>query len=163
MASTLDPIMRATLHCAKVRKALAGYVEDDTAKILQQTDRELLGGLMVGIDLSKAFDLLSYSEMYSALRDTSMPEELCRIIMHIHVNTTLYIEHGGCTRTARMQRGLRQGCGIAPMIYACWTAKLCRDIDARMRSRGTSTASDQTWSQAHMSIFADVISTVSGR
>ena len=42
---------------------------------------------MVSIDLSKAFDLLKYSEMMTALRDTGMPESLCRVLLHIHAHT----------------------------------------------------------------------------
>ena len=105
---------------------------------------------MLGIDLSKAFDCLQYGEMLRSLRDTGMPETLCRVLLHIHMRTTLLIEHCGHSREVRMCRGLRQGCGIAPMIYACWTIRLCKVLDGRLR-----TCSDATWTQDHMSIFAD--------
>ncbi|CAE7211370.1 unnamed protein product, partial [Symbiodinium necroappetens] len=153
LASTRDPLLRSSLHCAMVRNKLAGYVEDHTAKVLQQAKKELLGGLMVSIDLSKAFDLLKYSEMMLALRDTGMPEPLCRMLLHIHMQTKLLIEHGGYSRTASMHRGLRQGCCVAPMIYACWTIRLCKVLDARMRPTGSSTSG--TWTQHHLSIYAD--------
>ena len=152
-ASTRDPLLRSTLHCATVRKKLAGYVEDHTAKVLQQAKRELLGGLMVSIDLSKAFDLLKYSEMMLALRDTGMPEPLCRILLRVHMQTQLAVEHGGHSRTISMQRGLRQGCCVAPMIYACWTVRLCKVLDTKLGSASSSLSG--TWTQNHLSIFAD--------
>eukprot|EP00439_Symbiodinium_sp_Y106_P051758 s5093_g6.t3 len=161
LASTNDALLRATLHCSTVRHRMEGYAEDHTAKILGQAKRELIGGLMVGLDLSKAFDLLSHQEMLLSLRDSGMPEGLCRILLHIHVQTQLTIEHAGCSRTIRMSRGLRQGCCVAPMIYACWTIRLCKLLDARMQSaypvqtheQGTQDA-EGTWTQNHMSLFA---------
>ena len=82
-----------------------------------------------------------------------MPESLCRLLLHIHAHTQLAIEHGGQSRHTGMQRGLRQGCSVAPMIYACWTIRLCKVLDSRMRS--TDSAGASTWTQNHMSIFAD--------
>ena len=162
LASTNDALLRATLHCSTVRHRMEGCAEDHTAKILGQAKRELIGGLMVGLDLNKAFDLLSHQEMLLSLRDSGMPEGLCRILLHIHVQTQLTIEHAGCSRTIRMSRGLRQGCCVAPMIYACWTIRLCKLLDARMQSaypvqtheQGTQDA-EGTWTQNHMSLFAD--------
>ena len=101
---------------------------------------------MVSIDLSKAFDKLRYSEMYESLQEAQIPEELCRLIMHIHIHTKLRIVHGGYSKHTAMQRGLRQGCGIAPMIYACWTIRLCRLPNQQISSR---------WAQNQCSIFAD--------
>ena len=155
LASTMDPILRSTKHCTTVRRILANYVEDHTAKILNRTDQELLGGLMVGIDLSKAFDYLGYAEMYKARQDTGMPEHLSRILLHVHIRTTLHVEHGGFSREIKMKRGLRQGCGVAPMIYACWTIKLCKEIDKELTAPDVAGNSTPTWTQNHMSIFAD--------
>ena len=155
LSSTTDPILRATHHCTTVRRNLAGYVEDHTAKILNHSDKELLGGLMLSIDLSKAFDYLSYGEMFESLQNTGMPEALSRVLIHIHIQTTLHVEHGGHGREVKMKRGLRQGCGVAPMIYACWTAKLCKAIDQELHCADDVRPSTATWTQSHMSIFAD--------
>ena len=102
LSSTYDPLMRASLHCSSVRKTLGEYVDDHTAKVLGQSDQELLGGIMLGIDLSKAFDCLQYGEVLQSLRATGMPENLCRFLLHIHVRTTLVIEHCGHSRTVQM-------------------------------------------------------------
>ena len=101
---------------------------------------------MVSLDLSMAFDCLSYQEMHLAMQEVSMPEPLIRAIMHLHANTVLTIEHKGQVRTVTMKRGLRQGCGIAPLIYAAWTIRLCRLIDNKLGAR---------WTNAHLSMFAD--------
>ena len=45
-----------------------------------------------------------------------------------------------------MGRGLRQGCSIAPLVYAFWTSRLCKLLNAKLGS---------TWSQSTLTIFAD--------
>ncbi|CAE7308157.1 unnamed protein product [Symbiodinium microadriaticum] len=146
MASTCDALLRGSKHCMNVRTALAGVLEDHTSKILHTGRVPLLGGIMVSLDLSKAFDKLQYSEMYESMRETGMPEELSRLIMHVHANTALHIVHGGHRSTTGMRRGLRQGCGVAPIVYACWTIRLCRLINQALR---------HGWAQEHSSIYAD--------
>ena len=145
-ASTLDALLRASGHCRSVRSELAKQVDDVTARVLQQPMRELVGGLMISLDLSKAFDCLSYDEMYCSMQEIHIPEPLIRAIMHLHCNTMLTISHKGQSEEVPMERGLRQGCGIAPLIYAAWTIRLCRKLDAKL---------GKNWSATHLSLFAD--------
>ena len=145
-ASTADPLLRATAHCSAVRKLLASQAEDLTSRVLGNSNVELVGGLMINLDLSRAFDLLGYPEMHESLRDTGMPDELVRVILRIHMETRLYIIHGDHEQTVSMQRGLRQGCPIAPIVYSAWTVLLCKKINNRI-STG--------WAQSNMSIYAD--------
>ena len=45
-----------------------------------------------------------------------------------------------------MGRGLRQGCPIAPMIHAAWTARLCKKLNQAIAP---------SWAQEHLTIYAD--------
>ena len=45
-----------------------------------------------------------------------------------------------------MSRGLRQGCPIAPMLYAAWVCQYCHDLDASI---------SKDFTVNHMSVFAD--------
>ena len=101
---------------------------------------------MCNLDLAKAFDTVPHNELYASMQDAGIPEALSRIILHVHTRTTCIIDHGGVRRAVGMGRGLRQGCPISPVIYACFTARLCRMLDQRL-GRG--------WCQAHLSAFAD--------
>ena len=144
--STSEPIMRASQHCSEVRRILELHKGDLTTRLLAQQEAELVGGVMCSIDLAKAFDSVDYREMLLSLTDTGMPENLARVLIAVHVQTELHIHHGGELQVVQMSRGLRQGCPIAPMIYAAWTCRLCKLINARL---------GQTWTQEHMSLFAD--------
>ncbi|CAE7939773.1 Pol, partial [Symbiodinium necroappetens] len=145
-ASTADPLLRASQHCQQVRKMLDGCLDDRTSRLLQQKQPLLLGGMMVSLDLSKAFDSLTHEEMYLALTDTGMPTNLANVLVRIHIETKLHIVHKGHQQTVGMGRGLRQGCGVAPMIYAAWTCRLCKQLTQEL---------GQGWPQQHVSIYAD--------
>ncbi|CAE7852282.1 unnamed protein product, partial [Symbiodinium necroappetens] len=145
-ASTADPLLRASQHCQQVRKMLDGCLDDRTSRLLQQKQPLLLGGMMVSLDLSKAFDSLTHEEMYLALTDTGMPTHLANVLVRIHIETKLHIVHKGHQQTVGMGSGLRQGCGVAPMIYAAWTCRLCKQISQEL---------GQGWPQQHVSIYAD--------
>ncbi|CAE7358018.1 unnamed protein product, partial [Symbiodinium necroappetens] len=145
-ASTSDPILRASLHCNRVRQDLASCATDLTSKILYQAQPELCDGVMASLDLRKAFDALPFSEMHLALLLTNMPNEIAALIMDVHVRTMLHIRHGGECGNTRMTRGLRQGCPIAPMIYAAWTCRLCRLINKALGKH---------WTSEHLSMYAD--------
>ena len=145
-ASTSDPILRASLHCNQVRKDLANCATDLTSKILYKAQPELCGGIMASLDLRKAFDSLPYLEMHLALLETGMPCELASIIMDVRISTTLHIRHGGECGYTDMTRGLRQGCPIAPMVYAAWTCRVCRLLNQALGKH---------WTSEHMSMYAD--------
>ena len=144
--STRDALLRGSQHCQRVRQALAAESSDHTSRVLQQARSELIGGLMCSLDLAKAFDSVGYQEMYLALRETQMPEPLARLILAIHADTTLHIKHCGSSGISSMSRGLRQGCPVAPMIYAAWTARFSRLLNDQLH---------QLWTAKHLSIFAD--------
>ena len=143
---TDNALLRATHHCAAVRSLVGRCKNDHTAKVLDQGVSLLKGGLMCNLDLAKAFDTVPHNELYASMQDAGIPEALSRIILHVHTRTTCIIDHGGVRRAVGMGRGLRQGCPISPVIYTCFTARLCRMLDQRL-GRG--------WCQAHLSVFAD--------
>ena len=73
---------------------------------------------MVAIDLMKAFDNVTYSEMYAALCETGLDEALVRLIAHVHLNTSCAVVHGDFEGSAGMSKGLRQGRGCPPQPCA---------------------------------------------
>ena len=144
--STYDSILRASSHCHKVRETLENHKGDLTSKLLQRNEAELKGGIMCSLDLSKAFDLVDHASLYASLLATNMPRNLAAILVDLHCRTRLTILHGGSAEHFGMSRGLRQGCPVAPMLYAAWVCKLCCDLNAQI---------DEHFTSNHMSIFAD--------
>ena len=116
--STADAILRASCHCATVRGMLETYSSDLTSKIAGSHKQDLIGGVMASIDLAKAFDTMPHSEIYISLQEAGVPESLCRLVLHLHSQTQCVILHSSKCEVVPMRRGLRQGCPIAPIIFA---------------------------------------------
>ena len=144
-SSTGDAILRASSHCGQVRALLREHQQDHTSKILGTARVPLVGGLMVSVDLRKAFDSVSHQEIYHSLLEADVDEAIAVAPVQMHVQSTCTIQHGGTTRTVPMSRGLRQGCPIAPILFAAWTGRLMR----RLRALATG----QAWQRYTM--FAD--------
>ena len=145
-AGTMDALLRSSLHCAEVRGLLAQHQSDHMSKVLNEPRVGLAGGFMCSLDLAKAFDSVPHHELYASLCEAGVPTHLAVAIMQVHCRTVCVIDHGGHRRRVHMTRGLRQGCPIAPILYACWTVRLCRQLDAQL---------GEGWSRRHLSIFAD--------
>ena len=145
-ASTADALLRASMHCEEVRCLLETCRDDLTSRLTGQSESQVVGGLMASLDLSKAFDSITHREMYESLLETGMPPNLAGALLQIHVKTELSIVHKGYCHSVNMGRGLRQGCSVAPMIYAAWTCRLSRQLEQRHGAG---------WPQDHLSIYAD--------
>ena len=145
-ASTLDAILRVTEHCHRVRGVLEGINSSKTARLMGSELPELRGGLMVAIDLTKAFDNVTYREMYLALCEAGLDEALVRLLVHVHVNTTCSVVHGTFEGVSGMSKGLRQGCPIAPLIYLAWSVRFLRQVNASLGDR---------WDLSHATVYAD--------
>ena len=145
-ASTADPLLRASLRCNDLRNLLAACNDDLTARLAGQQCAPVVGGMMASLDLSKAFDSITHSEMYESFLATGMPTSLAGFLLQIHMQTELHIVHKGYKHVISMGKGLRQGCSIAPMIYAAWTCRRCQQLEQRL---GTG------WPSKHLSMYAD--------
>ena len=108
----------------------------------------MVGGMMCGLDLHKAFDALPHSEILLSLTEAGVPSPLAGVIAQAHMQTRCVVRHGGVEREVCMSRGLRQGCPIAPIVYAAWSCRLCRLVDQRL---------DRDWMSNHGTLFADDI------
>ena len=86
-ASTADALLRAAGHCFGVRMLLKQRRKDHTAKLPGDASVPLVGGLMCGLDLSKAFDALPHSEIHESLLEAGVPNALASVIVQAHVQT----------------------------------------------------------------------------
>ena len=145
-ASTLDAILRVAEHCHHIRRVLEGINSSKTARRLGAELPSLKGGLMVAIDLTKAFDNVTYREMYLALCESGLDEALVRLIAQVHQRTSRSVIYGSFSGSVGMSKGLRQGCPIAPLVYLAWSARFLRQVNSRLSDR---------WDLLHATVYAD--------
>ncbi|CAE7865787.1 unnamed protein product, partial [Symbiodinium necroappetens] len=92
-----------------------------------------VGGMMLSIDLRKAFDSVSHAELYGALLDAAVPQEVASVLIQIHVQTQCVVMHGGASESNGMSRGLRQGCPVSPILFAAWSVRTLELFRAALR------------------------------
>ena len=75
-------------------------------------------GVQLSLDLSNAFDLLDWRLIDRALLDAGVDPELRNQVMSWYFQVTYHIEHLNRTAQVTAQKGLRQGCQLAPILWA---------------------------------------------
>ena len=83
--------------------------------------------MMLSLDLSRAaraYDKLPRRSLEYALTRINAPQELISLILFIHDNALIVLEKGGCSSSVRMGRGIRQGCGLSPLLW--WALHVVR-------------------------------------
>ena len=109
-------------------------MRNHTARILGAIPLELQGGLLISLDMSKAFDSVPqpHKELFLAMLEAGVEMNMARLILQVHVQTICRVRHAGHEGSCRMSRGLRQGCPIAPILYAAWSGRICRILMSKL-------------------------------
>jgi len=80
------------------------------------------------IDFTKAFDLVSSCGLFANIRRCGCPDTLLNIILKLHDDMHAAVQvNGSRSRRFLMKRGVKQGCVLAPTLFAIFfTALLTR-------------------------------------
>ena len=141
-----DAISRVLTHIDGVKHdlQLVQYRHHQTACTSDHVS--LWGGLMLSLDLSKAFDMVNRSLLLQALSDFGVPDDLTAILHQIYSKTTYVFEHRGIKKVVPTRRGIRQGCQAAPCLWIVFLGKLMHELADRTSLR---------WLQDHNTTYAD--------
>ena len=143
--STSDAIGRACAHSAVVRENLKTLQGGVRARRASRQRPQAIGGCQIGIDLSQAFDRVSRPFLAKALRHVHVNEDLIQIVMGLH-QTSYLLTHHGSHDLVDLRRGLRQGCTVAPALWA---------IVAHYLLFLVAQATDASWVAEACTMFAD--------
>ena len=86
------------------------------------------------------------NDLLSSLIHFQMSGDLIQLVAYIYRATTFHFQHRGQTRSFETQRGIRQSCGSAPILWSLYIGWI-------MHKFGLQT--DMTWMINHNSVFAD--------
>ena len=86
------------------------------------------GGIALSLDLTQAFDRLRRDILVSALQEAKVPAPYICLIVAWHQDAKYRIIHAGQELHVDAQQGVRQGCLLAPLIFACATGYLLKRL-----------------------------------
>ena len=140
---TSDALDRVLSHCCKIRNLLQGKHRSAFQPRSCTSVNGLIGGLQVSIDLTKAYDRLPRSVLKRALEHIQTPNSLIELILYIHDNARVFIRRHDQSVEIGMGRGVRQGCGLSPLLWIAFTLLLHDSMSAHIPlSSQTSYADD---------------------
>ena len=146
MRSCEDAIHRVTTHCRAVRDALMVFQRPIHSKAAGQVQPDLLGGLLVSLDLTRAFDTVNRQKLYDGLISMNVPHQYVQLLQGIYQQSTFNFIHKGESRSFQTQKGIRQGCRAAPFLWIVYCAHM---INLMAPTVGWD------WICRHLTLFAD--------
>lgn len=69
------------------------------------------------IDAEKAFDRVNWKQMFDVLTEIGIDNKERQLIYNIYKNQSAIIEYNGEKEVALIRRGVRQGCGLSPLLF----------------------------------------------
>ena len=139
-------ICRIMEHCRAVRQRLKEGVVSVHNKRAGATASVCYGGIMVGLDLSRAFDCLTRTTLLRSLQFAGVFKESQCILLEIHQQCHYEITHMRRNGTFQLGRGVRQGCAVSPMLYSLFTVWLLAELGEE---------TDPVWVSQMVTCFAD--------
>ena len=102
------------------------------ARQLQEKSREQQKPLfLVFYDLEKAFDLVPRAAMWMVLKRFGCPDHYVSLIQALHEDTSGRVFHDSrLTEEFPISCGLKQGCVLAPTLFALYLAAMLHEIPA---------------------------------
>ncbi|CAE7633009.1 unnamed protein product [Symbiodinium sp. CCMP2592] len=119
---------RVLSHCAAVRTLIAQNQNDPHARRQGKTGLRVCGGLQLSLDITGAYDYVPRRDLEAALRAAAVPDHLIQAVLLIHAEARLQVHHGSQTKRISLNRGLRQGCGLAPILWALYSAWVLKQL-----------------------------------
>ena len=115
-------IMRVRQHCCDVRSLLFSLRHNIHRAANSVPGPDVAGGFLLSLDLTLAFDSVLRSQLFRALQELGADPISIAMLSQIYAETNFSFWHRGQHRTLPTQRGIRQGCKAAPILWASFAA-----------------------------------------
>ena len=107
--STNDAIRRVLSHCEQFRTCV-NMLQHRIHRQALGVEQQLMGGLIMSLDLSRAFDTVPRQKLFSALQSVGITDDLVCLLRHVYDCTVCTFSYKGAQRSYRARKGIRQGC-----------------------------------------------------
>ena len=80
------------------------------------------------IDFVKAFDRVSHCKLIQIMKEIGIPTEETNIITNLYFNQKAKVRcDNGMTDAFQVEKGVRQGCILSPILFNLYSEKLMND------------------------------------
>ena len=133
--STDDAISRVCSHLAEARRAASDALPNAHRRKAGDTPKPIAGGLSLSLDVDKAFDSLPRDQLVLAMQDAALTSDEIALAVHIHEEARLHFQISDQAADLPLQQGVRQGCGLSPLLWSLATSRLCKVYLATTQTR----------------------------
>ena len=144
--STESAITRVTDHCRAICTMHQGQIANVHTRRAKIKQQHVIGGIQLAIDLSTAFDMVPRDKLLQALIWAGSSDILANAVLDLHQVCRYSIQHRGRVRHICMRRGVRQGCTLAPLLWAVYSAYITHHIADELT---------MSWVSEHLALYAD--------
>lgn len=96
--------------------------------ILENRIQKNVPTFLAFVDLEKAFDNVDWNKLFKILKITGIKYKERRIIFNLYKNQTAVIRIEGYEREAAVQKGVRQGCSLSPLLFNLYIEQAMKEI-----------------------------------
>jgi exonuclease III len=87
-------------------------------ELIRKCNEDQIPAVMINIDIEKAFDSVDWNFMYKTLNYFNFPAPIINMIKCIYTNLEICtMNNGFSSRFAKVERGMRQGCPLSPILF----------------------------------------------
>ena len=141
-----EAVLRACRNCDVIRDTLRRSAVTVHSQRQGTARPKCTGGAVLSLDLSRAFDALPRAVLAQSLRNAGVPASLCNAVLDVHEQCQYSIQHQRHAGTFSMEKGVRQGCVLSPLLFAAFTGHFFQLLQAR---------TSEAWAAKWVTLFAD--------
>ena len=141
-----EAIIRLADHCRAIRELTADLQYPIHNLAAGRASAELSGGLLISLDMSKAFDTVPRQKLFDSLHQIGISSEIIHILYMVYQHTKYEFHHRGEHRQFDTYKGIRQGCKAAPILWCIVASSLLSNM---------ATAASWTWVLRCVTMYAD--------
>ncbi|CAE7215822.1 Pol, partial [Symbiodinium sp. CCMP2456] len=145
--STSHAILRAQSHCRRVQQQCSAPVRKIMDAYENKPKSQLhYGGIQLSLDLTSAFDILSWELLSRSMAEAQIPDDLRDWVSSWYSGVRYFINHLGWEKCVHASQGVRQGCMLAPLLWGLCTGCLLASLQ---------TVVDPAWVLHSVTCYAD--------
>jgi hypothetical protein len=105
-------------------------LEDTRRLMTKSVENKQCKGLLMSLDLEKAFDSVDHNFLWKVLRKFNFPEQIISCIQRLYAKASSRVLYNGfLTPEIKIGRSVRQGCPLSMVLFVLYIEPLIREID----------------------------------